>query len=153
MRRFHLVTEWSFDAPIEHVWELLNEPERFPEWWPGFDEAEITEGDGEIGSVARYKVSGDFGFVFYFATRVEEKREPEYIRVSAAGDLAGTGEWFLQQRDGGTDVTYIWDVDVRRPIVRWLSYVPGARAAMKRSHDGVMEEGGENLARLLAEYV
>jgi hypothetical protein len=110
-----------------------------------------VEGEGGVGSIARYRVRGDFGMVFDLETRVEELREPEYILLSSRGDLAGTGEWRLCSDGPVTHVTYTWNVEPTRPLIRLLSRLPGARGRMARSHDGVMTAGGENLARLLAE--
>lgn len=149
MPQFHLVTRWCFDAPIERVWEMLNQPERFPEWWPGFERAEV-EGDGGVGTLSRYRVRGDFGLGFDFETRVDERREPEYLLVSSRGDLTGTGEWRLERDGSGTKVVYTWDVDLGRRGLRLFSRLPGSRRRMERSHDRVMSAGGENLARLLA---
>lgn len=83
MTRFHFVTEWTFEVPVEQVWALLNEPERFPEWWPGFEQVAKVSGDGEIGSITRYRVRGDFGLAFDFTMQVKEKREPEHLRLTA----------------------------------------------------------------------
>jgi uncharacterized protein YndB with AHSA1/START domain len=33
-------------APVEEVWKLLYDPERFPEWWAGI--ASVTPGDDEF---------------------------------------------------------------------------------------------------------
>lgn len=149
---FHLVTLWAFDAPIERVWALLNQTERFPEWWPGFEAAEKVAGrDGEIGTVTRYRVRGDLGLVFNFTLRVVERRPPEYLKLIAEGDFVGTGEWQLRPEGASTSVTYIWDVDVQLPWARLLSRLPGARHRLEESHDRVMRAGGINLARLLAD--
>ena len=101
MSHFRFGTEWRFDAPIEQVWALLNDPARFPTWWPAFERARVMSGqDGAIGSVTRYRVRGDFGLVFDFTLRVEAKRAPEYLRLRAAGDFAGSGEWRLRTAPG-----------------------------------------------------
>ena len=151
MSRFHFVTEWTFEAPIEQVWALLNEPERFPEWWPGFEQAAKVSGDGEIGSMTRYRVRGDFGLAFDFTMQVKEKREPEHLRLMADGDFTGFGEWRLQSENGQTAVSYTWEVEVNRFWPRLLGRLPGSYRYLKRSHDRVMDAGGANLARLLSE--
>jgi uncharacterized protein YndB with AHSA1/START domain len=149
-RRFNLVTNWLFEAPIETVWRRLTDPKTFPTWWPGFERAEV-DGDGGVGTIARYRVRGDFGMLFDLETRVEEMREPEYMLLSSTGDLAGTGEWRLRSEGATTYVTYTWNVEPTRSWVRFVSRIPGAQRRMARSHDGVMTAGGENLTRLLAE--
>ncbi len=146
--QFHLVTNWHFNAPIEAVWARLTDPKTFPEWWPGFESAKV-KGDGGVGTLSSYRVRGDYGMGFKLVTRLDEIREPEYMRLTARGGLAGTGVWSLKTDGSGTQVTYVWDVEPTNPFLRLLSRFPPVRRRMERSHDGVMQAGGRNLARLL----
>ncbi len=149
-QRFHLVTNWEFDATIDAVWARLTDPVTFPDWWPGFERAEV-DGDGGIGTVSRYRVRGDFGLRFDLETTVVDIQQPRSIHLASTGDLVGTGVWWLHARGSSTKVTYIWDVEPANPVLRRLSQIPFLRRRMERSHDRVMEAGGENLAQLLAE--
>ncbi len=136
------------------MWALLNQPERFPEWWPSFERAELQSGEaGAIGAVYRYRVRGSAGLVFDFTLQIEEKRAPTHLRLKAAGDFLGSGVWHLQTNHSQTSVTYLWQVEVTRPLLGLLAGLPGARGYMERSHDKVMAQGGENLARLLGSKV
>src|SRR5438874_676725 len=38
-KRFHLVTEWDLDAPVERVWPLLTKVEDWPHWWRAVNKA------------------------------------------------------------------------------------------------------------------
>ncbi len=150
MSQFQFVTRWSFQAPIEKVWEMLNRPERFPEWWPGFEQSELLSGEaGAIGAVYGYRVRGSAGLIFDFTLQIEEKQAPRYLRLKADGDFVGSGIWNLSARGLDTLVTYDWRVGVTRPALRLLGQLPGVRSYMERSHDKVMAQGGENLSRLL----
>jgi uncharacterized protein YndB with AHSA1/START domain len=80
MSRFQFITKWSFDAPIDNIWAQLTEPERFPDWWPGFERAKAISGEkGGIGSVTQYRVRGDFSLVFDFTMTLEALQKPEYL--------------------------------------------------------------------------
>jgi hypothetical protein len=59
MEPFHFLTLWHFDAPVERVWEELNRPQEFPNWWPGVEYAEVlTDGPpGVIGFEATSTLS------------------------------------------------------------------------------------------------
>jgi uncharacterized protein YndB with AHSA1/START domain len=148
-QRFHLVTNWQFDAPVDAVWAHLTDPKSFPTWWPGFERAEV-EGDGGVGTVSRYLVRGDFGLRFNLETTVVDLQEPQSIRLTSTGGLVGTGVWWLHADGPRTKVTYVWEVEPSNPFLRLLARIPFVRRRMERSHDGVMTAGGENLARLLA---
>ena len=147
--RFKLTTKWRFDAPVEAVWSRLTDAHTFPEWWPGFERVEV-DGDGGVGTIARYLVKGDYGMRFDLVTVVEVLDEPRRIQLRSSGGLVGTGLWTLREDGEATYVTYVWDVEPSNPLLRLLSRVPALRRRMERSHDRVMEAGGKNLARLLA---
>lgn len=154
MSGFHLVTNWTFAAPIERVWEILTQTERLHTWWPGFEQSALISGqDGEIGSIVRHRVRGDYGLIFDFTLEVVERREPEYLRLLAVGDLNGSGEWRLRREGEVTSVTYVWDVTPRRRLLRVGGQIPFLRRRMEISHDRVMAGGHDNLVRLLAAQV
>jgi hypothetical protein len=77
-------------------------------------------------------------------TRVEA---PHLLEGDANGNLRGTGRWRLWEGDGATAVTYEWDVET---TIAWMNAVaPVGRPVFHWSHDVVMRQGGEGLARLL----
>jgi uncharacterized protein YndB with AHSA1/START domain len=51
--QFHLITEWTFEAPIEPVWQALMAPEEWPSWWRAVAKVErLVEGDADgVGAV------------------------------------------------------------------------------------------------------
>lgn len=151
MEPFHFITLWHFDAPVQQVWNELNKPEAFPQWWPGFERAQIIRSTPEhVGSITEYRVHGDFNFIFDFQLELIEYHEPERMKLRATGDFIGTGEWRLRPDGDSTAVTYLWNVALRQPWIGWLGLLPGARARLEQSHDRVMTEGGRNLAAILS---
>ena len=56
MSDYAFVTRWSFQAPVEAVWQLLSEPEDWPRWWPGVEKVELLErgSDGDVGTLRRF---------------------------------------------------------------------------------------------------
>jgi uncharacterized protein YndB with AHSA1/START domain len=151
MEPFHFLTLWHFDAPMERVWEELNRPTEFPNWWPGFEYAEaLTHGPAAIGSRTRYRVRGDFNVLFEFELKVVEHNPPTQMKLEASGDFIGTGEWKLRPEGDGCAVTYVWNVAVQKSWSPWVRFIPGMRHRLEQSHDRVMTEGGRNLAAILA---
>jgi uncharacterized protein YndB with AHSA1/START domain len=48
---YHFVTDWRFAAPLERVWSVVLDIERYPGWWKNFRRVELVSGDGRsIGS-------------------------------------------------------------------------------------------------------
>jgi uncharacterized protein YndB with AHSA1/START domain len=144
MARFHFTTEWSFDAPIGQVWDLVSIGEDFPRWWPGFERAQ-REGDD-----VRYRLRGVFGMKLEFVQHTLARFAPSQLRIRADGDLVGTGVLRLFPTGRGTRVSFVWDVELGRPWLRRLSRLPGMKRLMQLSHDHVMEKGRRSLERLLA---
>jgi hypothetical protein len=50
--RYHLVTQWQFDAPLDAVWDAIVRADVWPGWWSGVERV-VTLEHGD----ARAKVS------------------------------------------------------------------------------------------------
>ena len=53
--QFHMITDWSFEAPVEPVWQALMTPEEWPVWWRAVAKVErLAAGDADgVGAVRR----------------------------------------------------------------------------------------------------
>ena len=78
---------------------------------------------------------------------VDEVAAPWHMAGRASGDLDGRGVWRLFEEHGVTAVTYQWDVRTTRRLMNVLA--PVAQPLFVRSHDRIMRDGGEALARRL----
>ena len=148
MARYSFLTTWIVDAPRDAVWDAIHEIERWPEWWRGVSSVEkIEAGDADgIGAVYRHEWRSVIPYPVRFDTRITRIERPHLISAVADGELAGTGIWRLFE-DGGTTVTYAWDVRTTRA---WMNLVaPVARPVFRWNHNVVMHQGGEGLAALL----
>ena len=58
--RYHLFTEWQFDAPLDVVWNAIFHAEAWPEWWDGAESVVTLErGDADgLGARQRYTWKG-----------------------------------------------------------------------------------------------
>jgi Polyketide cyclase / dehydrase and lipid transport len=146
---YSFTTVWELDAPIERVWEVILDTERWPEWWRGVERVERLEPgavDG-VGKVDRYVWRSRLPYELSFDMRTVEVRPPVELRGVAVGELAGEGHWRLFRTRPGTIVRYDWNVAT---TAAWMNLlVPIARAMFEWNHDAVMRNGGEGLARLL----
>jgi carbon monoxide dehydrogenase subunit G len=145
---YHFVSTWCLDAPIERVWEVLNDPGRWPEWWPGVERVErVAAGNGDgIGRVDRYTWRSRMLYRLRFCVETTRIEPPFLLAGRASGDLAGDGRFRLY--DGrGTAVVYEWSVETSRTWMNALA--PVARPAFVWNHDTIMRAGGCGLARRL----
>jgi uncharacterized protein YndB with AHSA1/START domain len=146
---YRFLTTWVFDAPIERVWEVIHEVERWPEWWPGVVRVnELVHGDGDgAGSVYRHVWRSRIPYSVEFDITVTEVRRPNLIAATAQGGLEGSGTFRLFEAPVGTAVTYDWAV---RTTKAWMNAVaPVARPVFAWNHHAVMNQGGVGLARAL----
>jgi uncharacterized protein YndB with AHSA1/START domain len=150
MADYAFVTRWSFQAPIESVWQLLSKSEDWPGWWPGVEAVELLEkgiDGGEVGSLRRLTWKSRLPYKLRFDMRTVRVEKPILLEGRANGELAGTGRWQLRQKGDWTRVQYDWQVATSK---RWMNLLaPVARPLFAWNHDVVMRWGGQGLARRL----
>ena len=147
--RYALVTEWVIAAPKERIFDALEVPQAWPQWWPYLEAvALVAPGDAHgIGAVWRYTWSSRLPYRLTFDMTTTGLRRPELIEGCAAGELRGTGRWRLSGDGVATRVRYEWSVDTGKPWMNWLA--PLLAPVFAWNHDQVMAAGGRGLARHL----
>lgn len=147
MADYRFLTAWLLEAPIDRVWDVIRDAERWPEWWPGVESVvELEPGDErKVGSLSRHRWRSRLPYAVEFDSRTTAVERPHRIEGIATGELAGRGHWRLFERDGVTAVLYQWDVSTTKPWMNRLA--PLLRPAFRWNHDAVMRGGGEGLAR------
>jgi hypothetical protein len=138
--QYRFLTTWILDAPIEQVWERLDDPLRWPEWWRGVERTEIVAVDhwrSTWRSFLPYTLTFDF--------TVDRRERPYVLGGRASGELAGTGVWRLFEARGHTASTWDWRVGT---TTAWMNALgPIARPGFAWNHGWVMRRGAEGLAR------
>jgi uncharacterized protein YndB with AHSA1/START domain len=82
--QYRFLTTWIFDTSIERVWERLDDPMHWPDWWPGVEQTEIIEVDhwrSTWKSVLPYTLTFDF--------EIDRRERPYVLGGRASGELAG----------------------------------------------------------------
>ncbi len=150
MARYEFLTTWQLDAPIDAVFEVLRDSERYPAWWKGVKRVEMlaTGNENGVGDASRFTWRSVLPYSLSFDLRVLRVEQPYVIEGQASGELEGTGIWMLSEQNGdGTTVVYDWRV---RTTKAWMNaFGPLARPAFVWNHDIVMRQGAEGLAREL----
>lgn len=85
----------EFDAPVERVWEVWEDPRQLERWWgPRSHPATFTEHDLTPGSLTSYYFTGPDGTKSKGWWRIEEVEKPHRlsIRDADAEGLAAEGE-------------------------------------------------------------
>jgi uncharacterized protein YndB with AHSA1/START domain len=148
MADYRFLTTWCIDAPIERVFEAIDDAATWPRWWKGVTRADLVEeGDADgVGRLWRFTWRSRLPYDLSFDSRVVRREPPHLLEGHADGELVGVGRWRLY--DGqGTAVVYEWNVSTSR---EWMNRAaPVARPLFAWNHDAVMRQGGEGLARQL----
>lgn len=149
MARYRFLSAWLLAAPRQDCWDVLADVLGWPRWWSGVQGVEeLAAGDGRrVGSVHRVRWRAAVGYAVEMEFTVDAVKEPGLMRGRSSGQLEGSGVWRLMEQDGVTAVLYEWDVRSTHPWMNALA--PVARPLFARSHDRLMRQGGEGLARRL----
>ena len=117
-------TQQAFiEAPVEHVWQLVGDPNRHPEWWPEMLEVECA--NLEEGCRYRGVVKGPLGTAPHdlVVDRLEDCRE-----VSIFCDGTGvTTRFALTEAQGGTFVEGCFKIEPNTMGMKVLGAVAGRR--------------------------
>jgi uncharacterized protein YndB with AHSA1/START domain len=148
---YHFVTEWFFEAPIERVWNELEDVEAWPSWWSSYRKVKkITpEAKMQVGSRAECEVKGKLPYTLRFNTEVTLLQAPHHMVIDSSGGIVGTGKFLLEEKEKGTLVTYHWDVSASNAILNSLGGLSFARKQMEQNHDYVMDIGYRGLQQRL----
>ena len=151
MQVYHFVTNWFFDAPIEQVWNEIVDAQSWPHWWPSYRKVTpLTPGSTlQVGSRAASEVRGKLPYSLRFTVEVTELEAPHLLALNSSGALVGKGRFVLEERDGGTALTYYWDVGTSNPLLNLLARLPFFRAMIEDNHDYIMDEGYAGLKQRL----
>ena len=145
MAEYEFLTTWSLDAPIEDVFDLLNDAAGYPRWWKGVVSVEVLAPGDEtgVGQVDRLVWRSVLPYSLGFDVKATQIRRPYLIEGHASGELEGVGTWRLYQGEG-VAVVYHWQA---RTTKRWMNILgPLSRPAFSWNHDVVMRQGGTGLA-------
>ncbi len=149
LSQYEFLTTWVLDADREDVWDALWDAERWPQWWPGVEEAVETDPGTPcgVGRRGRYTWRSRVPYPVRFEVVATQVEPMHLLEGEVSGPLEGVGRWRLREDDGLTIVVYEWAVRTTKPWMNALA--PVARPLFRWNHDQLMRRGGLGLARLL----
>ena len=132
-------SRWALAAPPIAVYEALERVEDYPRWWPQV--REVTRLDDTTG-VIRIRSALPYDIRI---TAHEARRDPVagVLEIAMSGDVEGWARWTVTADGPGTLARYEQDVDVHKPLLRWLA-VPG-RPLFRANHRLMMRSGRRGL--------
>jgi hypothetical protein len=128
------------EAPVEEVWQLLVEPERWPEW--GEDVSKVTGGVAQIEKGSRVDVTGRGPLRLPSTARFEVEKVEDLREVRMKCQVSGFySHWLLTEARGSTFAEVELGVE---PMPGLQAKAAGAlhtkgylRRAVERSIDGM----------------
>ncbi|MGA7932856.1 MAG: SRPBCC family protein [Kovacikia sp.] len=149
MIRYHFVTQWFFRVPIERVWEVIVDSEHWSEWMRDFRRVTVRRLALSGEKVFDIEYRGDLPYSFRFTLTPTYVEAPYRMELDASGQLVGTGCWTLFPKEGGTCVTYVWNVGVTNPIFSLLARLPFIKALTEHNHNATMARAEQALRQQL----
>jgi uncharacterized membrane protein len=148
-QQYNFISHWKVNAPIEKVWQLIYDSEKWPHWWKSVVSVkELNKGDERgIGSIRMYKMRSPMLYTLSFNMELTERIDMELLKGNASGELTGTGAWMLKVTDGITEVQCHWQVYTTRWWMNTFAFM--LRPAFRYNHAAVMKHGAKGLSELL----
>ncbi|NRB53655.1 MAG: SRPBCC family protein [Saprospiraceae bacterium] len=146
--RYHFVTHWKVEATPVEVYEILEQAEQLPRWWPAvYLEVKTTKENDRTGTgreVSLY-TKGWLPYTLRWQSRLSTKNPPHGFSIEAFGDLRGRGTWSFERDEDGIHcyITYDWQVEATKPILRYFSFL--LKPVFSANHHWAMRTGEESL--------
>ncbi len=148
MAAYSFVTTWRVRAPREKVWQVLNTPAQYHEWWPCIVHYRaLNPGITGVGARGERTVRGRLPYRLHYTTTITRSDPPEELAYDAEGDLRGRGRCVLTQQGEWTEIVWYWDVQTAGLLMNLLA--PVLRGLFAWNHNQVMGLGERGLAQRL----
>jgi hypothetical protein len=147
---FILTSQWQLACCAERAYQLLDNVDEWPQWWPEVLRAStLCEGQAD-GSGKIVELVWRTPLLYRLNLQITRSRAlpPLELEGVASGDLDGCGLWLLEpQDDDSVIITYRWDVRLSRPWMRRFAAL--LRPVFAWNHFQVMRSGARGMARQL----
>lgn len=143
---YAFLTVWHVPAPAESIFDVLEDVEALPRWWPSVY-LRVTPVAGRERTYDLH-TKGWLPYTLRWRLAATRSERPRHLGIAASGDFEGEGLWTLAARDGGTEVRFDWRIRAEKPLLRRLSWL--LKPAFAANHRWAMARGEESLRRELA---
>ena len=135
--RYRFRSTWHLNAGPDAVYQVLERPDFYPEWWPQVREVRQT---GETTGVLRFRSVLPYDLVVNARSTRHDPRE-RVLEIAMTGDLEGWVRWTVGAGDAGrgTRLLFEQEVVVRKSLMRLLA-LP-CRPLFRANHALMMRAG------------
>ncbi|TMA13506.1 MAG: hypothetical protein E6J89_01120 [Deltaproteobacteria bacterium] len=146
---YHFEDHWSVPFPIEKVWEVLSQPEDYPQWWRGvYLSAEPLEAEAQDAKRVAVVARGWLPYRLRFTIQTLTLQKPELIEFKATGDfVTDVSRWVLKSEGNRTSVTLEWNPRAEKLVVKLLS--PILKPLFRWNHHWTMKRGQRQIVEYL----
>ena len=148
---YRCITHWKVEGTCAEVYRLIEDAPGLVRWWPAvwLRVEVVTPGAARgIGSTTEIDSKGWLPYILHWTARTVEKVFPERIVLTASGDLEGKGDWTFRQKGSFVEISYVWQVEANKPLLRYLSFL--LKPVFSANHNWAMARGEESLRLELA---
>jgi hypothetical protein len=148
---YHFVTRWRVQGTAAEVYEIIDAAAELPRWWPAvyLDVKQVAPGDEKgLGKVYDLHTKGWLPYTLRWQMTIVEKKPPSRLVLEARGDFAGRGVWTITGDAPWVDVTFDWQVEVTKPLLRRFSFL--IKPVFAANHRWAMAVGEKSLELELA---
>ena len=150
-KSYHFITQWRVEATREEVYHTLEEVEDLTRWWRSvYLDLEVLEKGqkGGVGKVVELHTKGFLPYTLRWKFKVTETNFPHGFSLEAFGDFVGRGIWTFQQEGKFCNITYDWEIEAEKPLLKYLSFL--LKPIFSANHEWAMAKGLESLKLELA---
>jgi len=148
---YHFVTQWRLQGTVEEVGAIIADANGLSRWWPAvyLDVQVLDAGDTNgVGAVISLYTKGWLPYTLRWQFRVTEVEHLRRLVIRAEGDFVGRGIWTFAQDDEWVNVTYDWQIEAQKPLLRQLSFL--FKPVFAANHEWAMRMGEESIRLELA---
>ena len=139
---YHFVSRWRVEGLCGEVADVLGDPLALPRWWPSvyLDVTELEPPDARgVGRRLRLLTKGWLPYTLGWEFVVVESRYPSGFTIAASGDFEGRGVWTFEQDGAWVNITYDWQIEAQKPVLRRLSFL--LKPVFEANHRWAMAQG------------
>lgn len=147
---YHFITHWRIKGTIEEIAHILSDASSLTRWWPSvyLDVRELAPGDARgLGKVLDLYTKGWLPYTLRWQCCVSEIASDGFT-LQAEGDFVGRGIWTFAQDGAWAVVSYNWQIQATKPLLRRLSFL--LKPIFAANHHWAMAQGERSLKLELA---